>query len=94
MKFKDLEFRKTGYPKPAGIQARALFENGYGASVICNETSYGHEEGLYELAVTDHMRVLIFDTLVTPDVEGDLSEEDVTRLLGEIEALPKIKDTK
>ena len=29
------------------------FNNGYGASVICNQSSYGGDNGLFEIAVLD-----------------------------------------
>lgn len=90
MKFSDLEF----VTHPAGLggkAARAYFPNGYGASVIRSSFSYGGPLGLYELAVLKGNN-LCYDTPITDDVLGHLTKQDVTRLLGEIEALPQVKE--
>lgn len=88
--FADLKFEETRR-HASGVQALHKFANGYGASVIRTPYSYGGEEGLYELAVL-RGNSLDYTTPVTDDVEGCLSEDDVTRLLGEIEALPAAPD--
>lgn len=71
-----------------GTQRRYLFPNGYGASVVCHEWSYGGSRGLWELAVTDDAGRLVYDTPVTNDVIGYLTESDVETHLDAIEALP------
>jgi hypothetical protein len=82
--FNDLEFK----PSPGvGIQARIMFENGYGASIVKGEHTYGGREGLYELAVLGSDGRLTYNTPVTDDVEGYLTEEDVTNLLNQIQNL-------
>ena len=63
------------------------FPNGYGASVI--NDGYGHEQGLYELAVVGPDGKLNYDTPVTSDVLGWLSEDAVAEALDQIEALPR-----
>lgn len=88
--FSDLKFEETRR-YASGVQALHKFANGYGASVIRTPHSYGGEEGLYELAVR-RGNSLDYTTPVTDDVEGWLSEDDVTRLLREIEALPAAPD--
>ena len=86
-----------------GTQRIYRFENGYGASVVRFSEdygagvpvgSYGGDEGLWELAVLrftgdkiDKFR-LIYDTPITDDVLGYLSEEEVDANLAKIEALP------
>lgn len=88
MTFDDLKFEahpNWGLPDK---QAKAAFENGYGASVIRGKHSYGGSEGLYELAVLIGNN-LCYDTPITDDVLGYLTEDDVTRLLRQIEELPK-----
>lgn len=76
-----------------GIQRIYRFDNGYGASVVRFPGKYGYEDGLWELAVIwfedDSMSKfhLIYDTHITDDVLGRLTEEDVERVLREIEAL-------
>jgi hypothetical protein len=83
--FNDLEFKDMD-SFYNGVQARVLFENGYGASVVKHEFSYGGKDGLYELAVTKD-EDLCYDTPVTNDVEGYLSPEEVTELLKQIQEL-------
>ena len=68
----------------SGIQAQIFFPNGYGASVICTEFSFGGSQGLYELAVlkgdsSDYK--LCYDTFLTEDVIGHLDEEGVSNML-------------
>jgi hypothetical protein len=84
--FNDLEFKE--HPnKMGGVVARIMFENGYGASIAQTPFSYGGDEGLYELAVLDSNGQLTYSTPVTDDVEGRLTEDDVTRLLEQIQNL-------
>jgi hypothetical protein len=83
--FNELEFKS--HPNMNGVQARIQFENGYGASVVKGEYTYGGEDGLYELAVLDSNGDLTYSTPVTSDVEGHLSEDDVTKLLEQIQNL-------
>lgn len=75
-----------------GSQVIHKFENGYGASVVQHEFSYGSEDGLSELAVLkfdgDDWN-LTYDTEITDDVIGYLTEEDVQDLLVRIEKLEK-----
>ena len=83
--FKDLEFKDL--PDDRGIQCRIQFENGFGASVIRHEHTYGGKDGLYELAVLDSDGEITYDTSVTDDVVGYLNEEGVTELLKGIQLL-------
>ena len=68
------------------------FSNGFGASVVCHEYSYGGDEGLFELAVIefdgDNKWYLTYDTPITGDVIGHLTPDEVEDLLAQIEALP------
>jgi hypothetical protein len=89
--FEDLDF--GAHPsRIGGEMARVFFPNGYGASVVRSQYSFGGREGLYELGVlkgtADGDFGLTYETPVTDDVLGYLTPEDVTRHLGEIEALP------
>ena len=84
--FKDLEFKKLGDPHN-GIQARINFNNGYGASVVSHEFSYGGKSGLYELAVLDKDGNITYDTPVTNDVIGHLTPENVTETMLFIQSL-------
>jgi hypothetical protein len=83
--FNDLEFKT--HPRGSGIISRIKFDNGYGASVVKGPYTYGGDKGLYELAVTDSNDDLTYTTPVTSDVEGYLTEEDVTKLLTQIQNL-------
>ena len=69
-----------------GVQHTYKFPNGYGASVIRHEGSYGYSQGLWELAVLDG-EDLCYSTSVASDVLGYLTEKDVLLKLGEIKAL-------
>lgn len=89
--FAELNFKTT---RNGGVQAHAFFPNGYGASVMRDAMSYGGSAGLYELAVLKGAAdccEITYATPVTDDVRGHLSPSDVTRLLGEIAALPTPK---
>jgi len=83
--FNDLEFKQD---IQRGLNAaRIMFDNGYVASVVIGPYTYGGEDGLYELAVLDSNGKLCYNTPVTDDVEGYLSEDDVTKLLEQIQKL-------
>ena len=84
--FNDLEFTQLD-PFMNGVQSRVLFENGYGASVVRHEYSYGGKDGLYELAVLSNEGELTYDTPITNDVLGYLTDKDVTEVLIKIQQL-------
>jgi hypothetical protein len=63
------------------------FDNGYGASVVCNGMSYGNEEGLFEVAVLDKSGNIAYDTPVTDDVVGWLDFAEVADILNKIKEL-------
>ena len=90
MNFSDLDFQPhCNYPD-TGIAARHFFDNGYGVSVVRFLGSYGYEKGLYELAVlkgVEENYEICYDTPITDDVLGHLTEEHVTNLLSQVEAL-------
>lgn len=83
--FKDLEFKALD-DFMDGVQSRIEFENGYGASVVRHQYSYGGKDGLYELAITKDNE-LCYSTPITSDVEGYLTEDAVTDLLKQIQEL-------
>jgi hypothetical protein len=83
--FNDLEFKQDML---RGLNAaRIMFDNGYGASVVIGPHTYGGEDGLYELGVLGKNGKLCYDTPVTEDVEGYLTEEGVTEFLKQIQNL-------
>lgn len=87
--FHDLKFDK--HPNWPGVQALLFFDNGYCVSVIRSPYSYGGMDDLYELAVLkggEEQYDLCYGTPVTDDVLGSLSEEDVSKAMAEVQALP------
>lgn len=70
-----------------GVRGRIMFDNGYGASVIRHNFSYGGRDGLYELAVLDKDGEPTYNTPITDDVMGYLTPEDVTEILIQIQDL-------
>lgn len=89
MKFSDLKF--VSIPSAMyganGIAATCEFPNGYGASVIRHDFSYGGRNGLYEIAVLKHNDIC-YDSPITADVIGYCSEDRISEILAEIENLP------
>lgn len=83
--FNDLNFKEN--KTNGGIFARIFFANGYGASVIKNKYSYGNEKGLYEIAVLNSDKAIIYNTPITKDVIGNLTPEEVTETLIKIQTL-------
>ena len=63
------------------------FENGYGASVIKHDASYGGKMGLYEIAVLDSKGDFCYTTDITDDVVGYASKETVYETLDRIKSL-------
>ena len=71
-----------------GIIKKIQFDNGYGASVACHTGSYGGDEGLFEMALTDDDG----DVILSPndpssswqDVKGYLTLSEVEAYLTEI----------
>jgi len=93
MKFQDLDFTPHAHNPTRGIQAWCYFANGYGASVVRFPGSYGFEDGLFEVTVLscpDGKWKVCYDTPITGDVLGRLSEQDVDSVLEQVESLPMI----
>ena len=90
MKFSDLNFQPhCNYPD-TGVQAKHFFDNGYGVSVVKFPYSYGYEERLYEVAILKGVAEkweICYDTVITNDVIGYQSVEDIDNLLSQVESL-------
>lgn len=81
---------------PEGVQYIFRFANDYGASVVKNSMSYGHDEGLWEFAVivfntpitndVDDWDIT-YDTPITDDVIGWLTDEGVRNWLEHVKNL-------
>jgi hypothetical protein len=82
VKHEDIDL-SDGYRK-GGRQKLYHFKNGYGASVVKHEGSYGGKSGLWELAVLDAEGSLCYDTEITDDVIGHLNDPQVDALLNQI----------
>ena len=86
--FEDLEFEQLNdAPYMVGKKSRIHFNNGFGVSVVSHTHSYGGRDGLYEVAVLDKDGLLTYETPVTSDVIGYLSEEDVTDVMKQVQEL-------
>ena len=71
-----------------GTQRIYKFPNGYGASVIRHNGSYGSAQGLWELAVLDSdTNEITYNTSISNDVIGYLNDEQVILKLNEIRGL-------
>ena len=62
------------------------FDNGYGVSVI--EHGYGGDVGLKELAVL-HSGEICYDTPITDDVLGYLTDTEVMEIIEQVKQLPE-----
>jgi len=85
----QIEFNKIEFMSiPFGKQAIIYFNNGYGASIVCSMFSYGGKKGQFELAVLLSDGSITYDTKITNDVLGFLSENEVEEVLKSISKLP------
>jgi hypothetical protein len=84
--FKDIEFKPNPMGEDFGIVSRTQFDNGYEASVVRSDYTYGGKNGLYELAVFKDGEIC-YDTPITDDVIGYLRPEDVTDVMAKIQQL-------
>lgn len=78
-----------------GVQYLFKFPNNRGASVIKHTSSYGYSEDLWELGVIrfgtdDDVWGLDYETEITNDVIGYLTDEDVQDLLKRIKELDTV----
>lgn len=85
---KDLWFKRRHFD---GFQWRFKFKNGYGASVVKFGGSLGFRKDLFELAVFKGDK-LCFDTPITDDVLGYLTNEKVLEILRQIKNLKENKN--
>ena len=85
--FQDLDFKP--YAIGDGVQARMDFDNNFGVSVIKFRGSYGYPN-LWEVAVM-HNGNLCYDTYITDDVLGHQTDEEVTDIMAQVQALKTIE---
>ena len=86
MKVTDLDFNI--HPIGTGLQAIAEFDNGFSASVVVGKLFYSRIDAPYEIAVLEN-GIITYDTPITDDVLGYLTEDEANDVLAQIEALPK-----
>ncbi len=84
-KFDLLTFEDTKVPQ--GVAAKVEFPNGWGASIVKNDMSYGGRSGLFEIAVLDKDGKLSSETDITDDVLGWQDEKDIDKVLTAISKL-------
>lgn len=79
-----------GTSKMNGYRQRFEFPNGYTASVVCHDNSYGNEEGLFEVALMRDGVIVYGKWPVVSElgVTGYCTFAEVAFLLSEIEGLP------
>ena len=84
--------------KYADFHKEYIFDNGYGASVVRNQMSYGHEGGWFELAVIKDDK-FCYDTSIDSiegfmisSVIGWLTWDEVEFFLDKISLLPPTTD--
>lgn len=82
-----LEGYKRKYNIHNGVGYVYEFENGYGASVVSHDVSYGGDRGLYEIAVLDSKGDLCYSTPITDDVVGYAGKTTVYETLDRIKSL-------
>lgn len=92
MEFSNLKFKTIMDGFLQGKKCRVYFENGYGASIVSHSMSYGGKDGLYEIAVLNKEGEIVYDTPITNDVIGYLTEDEVTEILNNIEKLPLLHE--
>ena len=83
--FQELEFQL--HPMGMGKQCIVQYSNGYGASIVQGPHTYGGKDGLYELAVFGKDGEITYETPITNDVLGYLSEAEVEKTLLDIKNL-------
>lgn len=82
-----VEVERTDHPLTGIlVQYKVTFPNGYTGSVVQGRYTYGGPQGLWELAVVRDGEV-VYDTPITDDVLGWLTESQVIEVLRAIEAL-------
>ena len=77
-------------PMQTGVRIRAWFDNGFGASIVRFEGSYGYRRKLWEVAVligNEEKYDLCYDTEITDDVIGELTVGEVIKIANNISKL-------
>ena len=70
--------------EPNNRKTRYYFKNGFGASVVCHENSYGGNDGLFEMALLKGDTIHYIEDSQWFDVRGYLTLSEVFAHLKEI----------
>ena len=85
---KTLTLPQSAQDDRIGTIKKYIFENGYGASVACHTGSYGGDEGLFEVELTEDEGNIITSpndpSSSWQDVKGYLTLSEVEAYLTEI----------
>jgi len=74
------------------LNLKLPFANGYVASVVRHDFSYGGKQGLFEVAVMDKDFNILYSTPITDDVVGHLNPDKLVKVLQDIKDLPNIEE--
>jgi len=84
--FNDLEFEPHFSMLGGGLRAEMSFENNYGVSVLFGTLFYSNGVDTYEVAILKDGEIT-YDTDITDDVLGHLSEDEVTEVMKKVQEL-------
>ena len=90
MNINDLDWQEhpAGF---GGTQAKIFYLNGYGVSIVLDSMFYSNGIDTYEVAIlegTEDDWEITYNTPITDDVLGHLSEIDVMHILKRVKVLP------
>jgi hypothetical protein len=85
--FEQYLIKKSTHKYWGGFQYEFQFDNGFGASVIKHNESYGNIDDLFELGVLDENGELTYETDITNNVIGWLTNEEVIEYFKAIQSL-------
>ena len=85
--FEQYLIQKSTHNHLGGLQYEFQFDNGFGASVIKHDFSYGNIDDLFELGVLDENGELTYETVITDNVIGWLTNEEVIDYFKAIQSL-------
>ena len=83
--FKDLVFKPHSMGN--GVQAVMMFDNNRGVSVVKFDGSYGYKQDQWELAVLNNKEGLDYETSITDDVIGWLTDKKVSNIMIQVQNL-------
>jgi hypothetical protein len=85
--FEQHLMKKSTHKHFGGFQYEFQFDNGFGASVIKHNESYGNVDDLFELAVLNEDGEITYDTYIADNVIGWLTNEEVIDYFKAIQSL-------